>query len=317
MECWDFRYSVKNSLGFLLVHNFSQPNLFFFNFEVDSFQPNLIVPALKPFGKKLQPISLTNKNVLKMTPEEDAIVIKISSQELALYKNLDQFLSTRQAYKYSDIPVQIKDFELFETVTYIDEDEDTDEVYLDVGVMALGEKCNIALLELADQDFVILWKGDISLGEGVSIQSGKILTPQVKNCSEFRAVISTSYGERCVMNDLFLIGFEENWEYVNLLRKWEMESPQIFSFISCLELLTDVEDYQMLENGGENALIGSQWNGNYDVFCFKEFKEHLKYPGDKVGNFSDVVHRLVRDKYGGGVWGIDWDGNIKVFRLGY
>lgn len=118
VECWDFRYSVKNSLGFLLVHNFSEPKLYFFNFEVGTFQPRTIVPALKSFGKKLQPINLTNKNVLKMTPGEDAIVIKINSDELALYKNLDEFLHTRQAYKYADIPVSIKDFEVFEMMSY-------------------------------------------------------------------------------------------------------------------------------------------------------------------------------------------------------
>ena len=252
-----------------------------------------------------------------MTPQEDGIVIKISSSELALYKNLDQFLHSRQAYKYADIPVQIKDFELFETLTVIEalDDDESEQVYQDVGVMALGENCNIALLELADQDFVILWKGDISLGEQVSIHSGKILTPLVKSCKDFRAVISTSRGERCVLNDLYLISFEEDWEYVNIMRKWEMESPQIYSYINCLEILSTSPDYQNLDSQYHNALVGSQWNGNYDVFCFKNFTENLREGGEKVGGYNDVVHRLVRDNYGGGVWGIDWDWTIKVFRL--
>lgn len=34
----------------------------------------------------------------------------------------------------------------------------------------------------------------------------------------------------------------------------------------------------------------------------------------KIGSFNDVVHRLVKDSYGGGVWGVDWDGNILVFK---
>ena len=250
-----------------------------------------------------------------MTPDENAIVIKVSTNELALYNNLDSFLSSRQAYKYADIPVKIKDFELFETVSYVDE-QNSNEVYLDVGVLALGDNCNIAVLELADQDFVILWKGDICLGEGVCIQSGKILTSSVKRCTEFKAIIATSYGERCIMNDLFLIGFDEQWEYVNILRKWEMESSQIYSYINCLEILYEsVQEYG--KSGIKAVVIGSQWNGNYDVFCMKNFTEGLKTGAEVVGRYDDVVHRLTRDPYGGGVWGIDWDGNIKVFRMGY
>jgi len=34
----------------------------------------------------------------------------------------------------------------------------------------------------------------------------------------------------------------------------------------------------------------------------------------KIGSFNDVVHRLVKDSHGGGVWGVDWDGNILVFK---
>ena len=110
-----------------------------------------------------------------MTPQEDAIVIKISSSSLALYNNLENFLQTRQAYKYTDIPLKIKDFELFESVTTA-ERNNTRQVFVDIGVLVIGDGTQIAVMELADQDFVILWKGDIGLGEGVVIQSSKVIS---------------------------------------------------------------------------------------------------------------------------------------------
>jgi len=40
------------------------------------------------------------------------------------------------------------------------------------------------------------------------------------------------------MSDLFLVGFEENWDYVNIIRRWQLDSPQIYSYISSLEILS-------------------------------------------------------------------------------
>jgi hypothetical protein len=36
---------------------------------------------------------------------------------------------------------------------------------------------------------------------------------------------------------MFLVGFEENWDLVNIIRRWQLDSPQIYSYISSLEVL--------------------------------------------------------------------------------
>jgi hypothetical protein len=71
------------------------------------------------------------------------------------------------------------------------------------------------------------------------------------------------------MSDLFLVGFEENWDYVNIIRRWQLDSPQIYSYISGLEILHFERNVSKSEKIDDVSVVGCQWNGNYEVYFFE------------------------------------------------
>ena len=95
-ECWDFKYSKENKLGFLLVNSHHRNNSFFYFNELLYF---------KEFGKKLEKLSKSDGNIIKIDKQSDTLYLKTLRNEITVYRSLRNFENSRQALKYSEIPI--------------------------------------------------------------------------------------------------------------------------------------------------------------------------------------------------------------------
>lgn len=313
VECWDFKYSKKYSLGFLLVNSGRHNRLFFFNKKLQ----------FKEFGKKLSKLNYGDGRIIKFNRKQSILFIRTLPDEITVYRNLKNFEESRQAFKYSKIPINlIKDYFPFrffnkKTKKYVS--------------CLLTYSSNGALLwmKLNRKSYEIFFENNIPL------ENGEVCKAADFAHKDKMFAVSTAKGEKSCLHRLILFklsmhsqneldlgsakkGYNEAkiecyfvMDYLHI-HNFEQNpiAGNIFSHFSALSFGLKIGGFPVIlghQREGDNLLVSFAINKDRTV----ELLEPVKYHEDVMHRFEDGVSE---QKYSD-LWSIDWNGDIRHLRI--
>lgn len=277
----------------------------------------------KEFGKKLAKLSYGDGRIIKFNRKNSILFIRTLPNEITVYRNLKKFEESRQAFKYSKIPIgHIKDYFPFRFLN-----ENTKK-YASC-VLAYSTNGSVVWLKLNRKSYEIFFENNIPLEDGETCKAADF-------CQKDKLfAVSTAKGAKSCLHRLVVFklrmhsqkeldlsaaknGYNKGkiecyfiMDYL-YIQKFDQNpaSGSIFSHFSSLSFGLRIGDFPVIlahQREGDNLLMSFVFNNDKVVELLNPVKYH-----------DDVMHRFEageEERKKGEVWSVDWNGVIRHLKI--